>query len=88
MNKIRVTIEFETVSEDGTIHLVREVKEQEILSVSDIENIDSCEKGLLETGYEAMRQALGSQMSEVSKKKQPSSAAANKKRVNIGLKEN
>jgi hypothetical protein len=68
MQKIRVTIEIETKTADGTLSIVREIKEQDIESVSEIENIDSCERHLLETGYEAMRQALGSQMCEVSKK--------------------
>lgn len=69
MNKIRVTIEFETISPEGALTVVRETQEQELESSGELESIDSCEKHLLATSYEAMRLALGSQLSEVSKKK-------------------
>ena len=83
MNKIRVTIEFETISPEGELTIVREIQEQALSSSSDIENIDICEKHLLSTSYEAMRSALGGHMREVSKKKSQNQAKKSLKAQNI-----
>jgi hypothetical protein len=73
--KIRVQIEMipcddaprrEPVKEhDGSLSIV--------LSETDAINIDACEQAFLQTTYPRLREALATHLSEVSKKKPPSS---------------
>lgn len=71
MSKLRIIIEIENDQPNGEVDLVRTVNEAGFEAIEELEQIDSCEQHLLGTGYEAMRAALGAQMSAVSKKKAP-----------------
>ena len=67
-SQIKVTIEFTQPDEQGKEQSIRVTAEKEVAD-SVLEQIDDCEKHLLEVAYEAMRQGMSVQMSYVSKKK-------------------
>ena len=66
-SKIRVTVEFVNVDEDGTERIVQMSAEQSVAQQL-LERIDDCESNLLDVGYEAMRQGMDVQFKELSKK--------------------
>jgi len=65
---IRIKIEFAQEDHDGKPVCLRAIVEKD-MSESEIENLDDCEKSLLEICYAGMREGMKEQMSYVSKKK-------------------
>lgn len=66
--QIKVIIEMHQPDENNKKTVLRITADKEV-DVSTIESLDDCEKNLMEVSYAAMRNAMSTQMSFVSKKK-------------------
>ena len=66
--QIKVIIEMHQPDDQGKPLVLRISADKEV-SLETIESLDDCEQNLLEVSYAAMRSAMSTQMSYVSKKK-------------------
>lgn len=67
-SQIKVIIEFKQPDHKGQEQIIRISAEKEVEDLI-LEQLDECERNLLEVAYEAMRNGMSTQMSYVSKKK-------------------
>jgi len=73
--KVRIKVEIEECEEEigqGEVKKV-EGEYQKLINEQQAESIDKSEKALLETNYQAVREALSEHMERMSKKKQKES---------------